>query len=252
MIGTKSHAQLTLRISAASAINKSIASDIMNAEAPRYSARYSAIVGCGPSGCMVTSLLKQSSAKSRLIAVDESEESLNESGADVRIKARPGEKVAGDIGTFEIVFIVFDPTEPGATGWAGEVASRVAADGAYTFGLIIRPPGQASPDMAALRRLFGGIGVIDADYVLEKRGGKDPAMAIQIAFNFTAHTLTFLAGAIDAGDLSVTALKSATNGMVTNFAASHVSDPIAIYSLTFTKLNRAAVKSGYCLPRRLR
>ncbi len=60
----------------------------MNAEAPRYSA----IVGCGPSGCMVTSLLKQSSAKSRLIAVDESEESLNESGADVRIKVTAGRK----------------------------------------------------------------------------------------------------------------------------------------------------------------
>ncbi len=212
----------------------------MNAEAPRYSA----IVGCGPGGCMITSLLKQSSAKSRLIAVDENEEALNESGADVRIKARPGEKVTGDIGTFEIVFIVFDPTEPGTIGWAGEIASRAAADGSYTFGLIIRPPGQASPDLATLRKPFGGIGIIDADYVLEKRGGKDPAMALQIAFNFTAHTLAFLATAIDAGDLSVTALKSATNGAVTNFAASHVSDPIAIYSLTFSRINRAAIKSG--------
>jgi hypothetical protein len=152
--------------------------------------------------------------------------------------------VAGEIGTFEIVFIVFDPTEPGATGWAGEIATRAAADGAYTFGLVFRSPGQASPDTAVLRRPFGGIGIIDADYILEKRGGKDPAMALQIAINFTAHTLAFLATAIDAGDLSVAALKSATNGRVTNFAASHVSDPIAIYSMTFTKLNRAAVKSG--------
>ncbi|MGA9138689.1 MAG: hypothetical protein WBZ29_00590 [Methanocella sp.] len=216
----------------------------MNAEAPGYSARYSAIIGCGPSGCMIVSLLKQSSAKSRLIAVDESGESLGESGAEVMLKARPGEKVAGDIGTFEIVFVVFDPTEPGSAGWAGEVASRATADGAFTYGLIIRPPGQASPDLAALRRPFGGIGVIDADYVREKRGGKDPAMALHIAFNFTAHTLTFLADAIDAGDLSVSALKSAASGRITNFAASHVSDPIAIYSLTFSKINRAAIKSG--------
>jgi len=193
---------------------------------------------------MVTSLLKQSSAKTRLIAVDENGESLNESGADVGIKARPGEKVTGDIGAYEIVFIVFDPTEPGTTGWASEIASQAAADGAYTFGIIIRAPGQASPDLAVLRRPFGGAGVIDADYVLEKRGGKDPVMALQIAFNFSAHILTFLTGAIDAGDLSVTALKSATGGGITNFAASHVSDPIAIYSLTFTKLNRAAVKQG--------
>jgi hypothetical protein len=219
-------------------------SDTMNAEAPGYSARYSAIVGCGPSGCMIVSLLKQSSAKSRLIAVDESEESLSESGADVKIKARPGEKAAGDIGTFEMVFVVFDPTEPGTIDWASGIASRAAADGAFTFGLIIPPPGRASPDSAALRRPFGGIGVIDADYVLEKRGGKDPAMALQIAFNFTAHTLTFLAGAIDAGDLGVPALKSATGGRITNFVASHVSDPIAIYSLTFSRINRAAIKSG--------
>lgn len=212
----------------------------MNAEAPRYSA----IVGCGPSGCMVTSLLKQSSAKTRLIAVDESVESLDASGADVRVKAAPGEKVAADIGTFETVFVVFDPSEPGSSGWAREVASCAAADGAFIFGLLLRSPGQDSPDVAGLRKGFGSLGVIDADYVQEKRGGKDPAMALQIAFNFAAHTLTFLAGAIDTGDLSPAALKAATNGRTVNFAASHVSDPIAIYSLTFTKLNRAIIKSG--------
>ncbi|OPY30091.1 MAG: hypothetical protein A4E28_00478 [Methanocella sp. PtaU1.Bin125] len=212
----------------------------MDAEAPRYSA----IAGCGPSGCMITSLLKQSSAKARLIAVDESDEALRESGADVRIKARPGEKVAADIAAFEIVFIVFDPTEPGAAACAGEVASRVAAEGAFSFGIVIRPPGQASPDLTVLRRPYGSIGVIDADYILGKRGGKDPAMALQIAFNFTAHTLTFLAGAIDAGDLSAADLKSAASGRIVNFAASHVSDPIAIYSMAFSKIDRAAVKSG--------
>jgi hypothetical protein len=91
-------------------------------------------------------------------------------------------------------------------------------------------------------KAHGGVGA--ARRLLEKRGGKDRAMALQIALNFTAHTLTFLTNAIDAGDLSVTVLQKETIGKITNFAASHMSDPIAIYSMTFTKVNRAAIKSG--------
>jgi threonine dehydrogenase-like Zn-dependent dehydrogenase len=212
----------------------------MNAEAPRYSA----VVGCGPSGCLIINLLKQSSAKARLVAVDQDQEALDESGADQKIKAKQGEKVAEDIGTFEIVFIVLDPSEPGSTGWAGEIASRAAADGAYTFGLLIRPPGEAVQHFPELHRLFGGATVIDANWIFEKRGSKDPAMALQIALNFTAHALTFLAGAIDSGDLSVPALRKATEGRTTAFAASHISDPIAIYSLTMSKINRGEIKSG--------
>ena len=212
----------------------------MNSDAPLYSA----IVGCGPSGCLIVSLLKQSSAKARLIAVDQSKEALDESRADIMITAQPGEKVPGEIGTYELLFVVLDPSEPGATGWAGEIASRASANGAYTFGIFIRSPEATTQDVPGLRELFGGVAVVDARFIFEKRGSNDPVMALQIAFNFTALALTFLTGAIDSGDLSVPALKSATEGRTTVFAASHVSDPIAIYSMTMSKIDRAAIKSG--------
>jgi hypothetical protein len=218
----------------------SIAVIHMNAEAPLYSA----VVGCGPSGCLIVSLLRQSSAKARLIAVEQSKEALDESKADIMITAQPGEKVPGEIGTYEIVYVVLDPSEPGATGWAGEIASKAAANGAYTFGIFIRSPGEAMQEAPEVRELFGGTATVDARYIFEKRGSKDLAMALQIAFNFTAHALTFLTGAIDSGDLSVPALKSATEGRTVAFAASHMTDPIAIYSMTMSKIDRAAVKSG--------
>jgi hypothetical protein len=231
---------MPLRICAASAIQYHGTVILMNAEAPLYSA----IVGCGPSGCLIVSLLRQSSAKARLVAVDQSKEALDESKADIMITAQPGEKVPGDIGTYETVFVVLDPSDPGVTGWAGEIASRAAANGAYTLGIFIRSPETATQDIPEIRELFGGAAIVDARYIYEKRGGKDPAMALQIAFNFTAHELTFLAGAIDSGDLSVPALKSATEGRTVAFAASHISDPIAIYSMTMSKIDRVKVKSG--------
>jgi hypothetical protein len=167
----------------------------MNAEAPLYSA----VVGCGPSGCLIISLLRESSAKARLVAVDQSKEALDESRADIMITAQPGGKVPGEIGTFETVFVVLDPSEPGAVGWAEDIAGKASASGAYIFGIVIRPPGQASGDLADIRSMLGSAALIDAEYIFKKRGSKDPAMALQIAFNFLAHTLAFLATAIDAG-----------------------------------------------------
>jgi hypothetical protein len=212
----------------------------MNAESPLYSA----VIGCGPGGCLIVSLLRQSAAKARLVAVEQSKEALDESKADIMITAQPGEKVPGEIGTYELVLVVLDPSDAGATGWAGEIASRASANGAYTMGVFIRPPEPATQEIPEISELFGSVAIIDARYIYEKRGSKDPAMALQIAFNFTAHALTFLTGAIDSGDLSVPALKSATEGRTVAFAASHVSDPIAIYSMTMSKLNRAEIKSG--------
>lgn len=222
-----------------------IAVIIMNEEAPRYSA----VAGCGPTGCMIASLLRQSAAKARLIAVDEADpgsgkESLDGSQADLKISVKPGGTVSADIGTFEIVFFVFDPTEPGALDWAGQIASRAAADGAYTLGIAIRPPGDGVIEGTVLRRSFGGAAVVDSHYIFEKRGSNDPAMALQIAFNFTAHAITFLTGIIDSGDLSVPQLKDATAGKVVAFAASHISDPVAIYSMAMSHIDRAAVRSG--------
>ncbi|HUL62888.1 MAG TPA: hypothetical protein VLT35_07475 [Methanocella sp.] len=212
--------------------------------------RYVAVVGCGPSGCMVVRLLQQSRsltqlpAKVQLVAIDTDPRALEESGADVKVRAQPGGALQADLGAFEVVFPVFDPSEPGPVGWAGEVASRSAADGAYTFGVAVSPPGERRQGAEDMRSRFGGVAVVDAGWVLEKRGGEDPVMALQIAFNFTAHTLTFLAGAIAAGDLSAAALRSATEGRTTAFAASHISDPISIYSLTMSRIDRAAIKSG--------
>ena len=211
----------------------------MNTEAPLYTA----VVGCGPSGCLITSLLRQSSAKARLIAVDQSKEALDESKADIMMTAQPGGKVPGSIGTYELVFIVLDPSEPGSPGWAEEIAGKASDAGAYVFGIVIRPPGQAMPDLPDIRSMLGSTALIDADYIFQKRG-KEPEMALQIAFNFTAHTLAFLAAAVDAGNPGVAELRKATEKKTIAFAASHMSEPLSIYSLTMSKINRAEVRSG--------
>jgi hypothetical protein len=139
---------------------------------------------------------------------------------------------------------VLDPSESGSAGWAEEIAAKASANGAYIVGVIIRPPGQAMPDLPDIRSLLGSVALIDANYIFEKRGGNDPAMAMQIAFNFTAHTLAFLASALNTGELSAPELRKATDGRIVAFAASHLSDPISIYSLTMSKINRGEAKSG--------
>lgn len=203
----------------------------------------SAIVGCGPSGCFLLSLLRQSHAKAKLIAVDSDESSLQLAEADQSIKVSPGDKPAGIAGAFEIVFCVFDPSEGQALDYAKAISSSAAADGAYVYALALNKPGNSLSE-AEVAREFGGTAVIDAAWVMEKRGDSDDERALQIAFNFAAHTLTFLAGAIDAGDLSIAQFKDTTAGGIAGFAASHLSEADAIYALTLSRIDKSRVKAG--------
>jgi threonine dehydrogenase-like Zn-dependent dehydrogenase len=204
---------------------------------------YSAIIGCGPSGCFLLSLLRQSHAKAKLIAVSSEEDSLNMSAADQKILVKPGEKPAIDIGAFELAFVILDPSEDLSLQYAQMVASRVSAEGGYVLGVAINKPGN-SLNEAEISKPFGSLAIVDASWVLEKRGDSDDERALQIAFNFTAHTLTFLADAIDSGDLKISHLKEVTSGGVCGFAASHVSEAEAIYAMTMSHLKINRVKAG--------
>ena len=209
---------------------------------------YSAIIGCGPTGCFLLSLLRQSQARARLIAVADEEESLNMSGADQKILVKPGEKPAMAIGAFEAAFVVLDPSEGQVLQYAHAAASRISTEGGYVLGVAVNKPG-SSLDVAEAARSFGGLAVIDAEWVMEKRGGAEKGgeseeRALQIAFNFTAHTLTFLTGIIDSGDLKVSLLKDVTAGGICGFAASHVSEAEAIYAMTMSRIDRDRVKAG--------
>lgn len=212
----------------------------MHSEAPRYSA----IVGCGPTGCIIANLIKQSSARAKLIAIADSQESLGLCEVDQKIIVKAGEKATASIGTFEIVFFVVDPTESESLTFARDIASRASADGAYTYGFILLPPGGGTMEALELRRSFDGMALIDSGWIMEKRGDNDPEHAIQIAFNFCAHALTFIAGAIDAGELSVSAFKSATSGKVAGFAASHLSVAGGLFSMTMGRINKDNITSG--------
>ncbi|WP_424357272.1 hypothetical protein [Methanocella sp. MCL-LM] len=212
----------------------------MVSEAPSYSA----IIGCGPSGCFLLNLLRQSQARAKLIAIDDDSGSLELSAADQQVLVRPGEKLTADIGSFEAVFVVFDPSEGNALTYARDVTSRVSAEGAYVYAVAINTPGSslAETDVASG---FGGMAIVDAAWVLEKRGDSDQERALHIAFNFAAHMLTFLTGAIDSGDLSVSQFKEITSAGTAGFAATHVSEAESVYAMTMSKIDSPRVRSGF-------
>lgn len=212
----------------------------MNSTAPLYSA----IIGCGPSGCFFLNLLRQSQAKAKLIAVDDAESSLGMAAADQAVLVKPGEQPILDMGHFEVAFVVFDPSEGMALQYAQGIASRFTAEGTYVFAVAINKP-DSSPVEADIVRSFGGMAVIDAAWVLAKRGDGDDERALQIAFNFAAHMLTFFAGAIDSGELSIQLFKEITSGGVCSFAASHVSEAEALFAMTMSRIERPNVKAGF-------
>lgn len=205
---------------------------------------HSAIIGCGPSGCFLLNLLRQSQAKAKLIAVDNDQSSLEMATADQSIIVKPGEQPIFDIGSFEVAFVVFDPSEGLALKYAQAVASRVTAEGAYVFAVALNKPGYSFPETEVVRS-FGGLAVVDAAWVLQKRGDSDDERALQIAFNFAAHMLTFFAGAIDSGELSIPLLKEITSSGVCGFAASHVSEAEALFAMTMSRIERPKVKAGF-------
>ena len=203
----------------------------------------SAIVGCGPSGCFLMNLLRQSQAKAKLIAIDEDQNSLDMSGADQKILVKLGEKSVSASGAFKIVFLVFDPSEGSALDYAKAVATLASAGGAYVYTIAINKPG-SNLAQTELLQPFGGAAIIDAAWVMEKRGDNNEEHALQISFNFAAHTLTFLTKAIDSGELDIQAFKDVTSGGVCSFAASHISEAEAIYALTLSRIQKTSVKSG--------
>jgi hypothetical protein len=203
----------------------------------------SAIVGCGPSGCFLLNLLRQSQTKAKLIAVDEDQGSLDMSGADLKILVKPGEKLVSDIGAFKVVFLVFDPSEGSAIESAKGASALASVQGSYVYAIAVNKPGNDLSEMD-LSRSFGGVAIIDAAWVMKKRGDNEEEHALQIAFNFAAHTLAFLVQAIDSGELDISAFKDATAGGVCSFAASHISDAEAIYALTLSPIQKSSVMSG--------
>ncbi len=203
-----------------------------------------AIVGCGPSGCFLLNLLRQSRTKAKLIAIGEDQGSLDMSGADQMIVAKPGENYGvGDIGAFEILFVVFDPAEDSALEYAKTISTLATAGGTYVYAIAVNKPGSVLAETDVSRH-FGGAAIIDAAWVLEKRGDDNEEQALQISFNFTAHTLAFLVNAIDSGELGITAFQDATAGGICSFAASHISEGEAIYALTMSRIQKTSVKSG--------
>ena len=211
----------------------------MNDQAPPNSA----IVGCGPSGCFLLKLLRQSQTKAKLIAIDEDSGSLDMSDADLKILVKPGEKIVSDIGAVKIVFLVFDPAEGSAIDYAKAVSAQAEAGGAYVYALAVNKPGSNLTE-TELSRSFRGAAIIDAAWVMEKRGDNNEEHALQISFNFAAHTLAFLVKAIDSGELDISTFKDVTAGGVCSFAASHISESEAIYALTMSRIQKTSVKSG--------
>ncbi|WP_048198748.1 hypothetical protein [Methanocella arvoryzae] len=205
---------------------------------------YSAIVGCGTTGCFLLSLLRQSQARAKLVAIDDNSGSLEMSAADQQVLARPGEKLKADIGSFEVVFVVFDPSEGDSLAYARDVASRASTEGAYVYGFAINKTGSSLAE-ADVAPGFGGMAIVDAAWVLEKRGDGDEERALHIAFNFAAHTLTFLTAAIDSGDLPVSPFREITSAGTAGFAATHLSEAESVYAMTMSKIDSPQVKSGF-------
>ncbi len=210
-----------------------------------------AIVGLGLAGCGVVTILKESfsgmpSAPAFLIAVDDKEEALNAAMADKKVMAMPGEKLEADIdfSRYTVVFFVLEPSEASALTLAQVLAAEASEKKAYTFGLLIKPPGGWPEDEKTIYGSFDGSAFVDEGWVIELRKGKDPEYAIRIVFNFVAHVLTFMSEAIKEGKLSMDALRKATYGKVAAFAATSTSQADTLYHMTMSKIDRSGVRSA--------
>jgi hypothetical protein len=207
------------------------------------------ITGLGLAGCGVVTILKGSfsampSAPAFLMAVDDDGEALNAVEADKKVLVKPGEKLEADADFGKVSFFVLDPSEPSALTWAQVMASKASGKGSYTFGFLIKPPGDWSEDEKTIYGSFDAAAVVDEGWVLGLRKGKDPEYAMRIVFNFTAHALTFMAEAIRDGKLSVDALRKATYGKVAAFAATSTSEPDTLYHMTMSKIDRSRIRSA--------
>lgn len=201
------------------------------------------VIGCGPAGCAVVTILKEASVPAYLVAVDDSEELLSKAEADKKVLLKLGEKLdsAIDFSQYQVAFIVLQPSEGSSLTYAQVIAS--AAGSAYTLGFVIKPSGGWSESDKDVYGSFDGAALIDEGWVLQVRKGSDPEYAMRISLNFTAHILGILSEAIKEGKLSPGTLKSATSGRVSSFAATATSEPETLYSMTMSKIERNKVKS---------
>lgn len=204
-----------------------------------------AVIGCGPAGCGVVTILKESfmgmqSAPAFLVAVDDDEEVLKLSGADA--KARPGEGI--DIGGPSTVFFVVNPSEEGALSWARVLSSKASDKKAFTFGFLIKPSGGWPMEEKEAYGSFDAVALIDEGWVHQQRKGKDHEYAMRIALNFTAHAITFMSAALQDGRLGRDALWKAAGGRVARFAATSVSQPETLYLMSMSGIDRPSVRSA--------
>jgi hypothetical protein len=216
-----------------------------------HSTQQVAIIGCGLAGCGVVTILKDSfsnmpSAPAYLVAVDDNGEALNTAMADKKIMVRAGEKLEPDIdfGNYAAVFFVLEPSEESSLTWAQVLSSKASEKKAYTLGFLIKPSGGWPEDEKAVYGSFDGSALIDEGWVLRLRKGKDPEYAMRIVFNFIAHTLTIMSGAVQDGKLGKDALWKATYGKVAGFAATSTSQPETLFNMTMSKIDRSTVKSA--------
>lgn len=205
-----------------------------------------AIIGCGPSGSFIVNLLKQSGAHARLIAVDDSDDVLNSIEADRKVLVRAGEKFDSEIdfGKYKIALFINDPSEGSSLTYAQALSVSASINNTYTYGFMIRPIEGWNEDASEIFRSFDAAAIIDAGWIYEKREKKDREQAIRISFNFLAHTLTFITGAIASGKLDIETFKGISSGKVTAFAASSISQGAAVYGMTMSNIERDRVKAA--------
>jgi len=208
------------------------------------------IIGCGLAGCGVVTILKEAfsnlpAAPAFLVAMGDSEETLNTAAADKKVLVRPGEKpdTGIDFSQYEAAFFVLEPSETSALTWAQVLSAAMSEKKAYTLGFLIKPSGGWPEEDTAIFGSFGGSVLVDEGWVLQARKGKDPEFAMRIVFNFVAHTLTFMAEAVRDGKLSMDALYKSTYGKVAGFAATPTSEPETLFNMTMSMITKERVRS---------
>ncbi len=203
------------------------------------------IIGCGPAGCAVVTILKEAAAPAYLVAVDDNEEMLGKAEADQKILVKPGEKLESgiDFNKYTAVFFALEPSEGSSLTYAQALSSAIPVHNLYTMGFVIKPSGGWKEEEQTIYGSFEGAALIDEGWVLQVRKGNDPEYAMRISLNFTAHMLRVLAESFNEGKLNALALRSATAGRVSSFAATPTSQPETLYGMTMSMIDKRKVKS---------
>lgn len=204
-----------------------------------------AVIGFGPSGSLISGLLKGSVPGENNIAVDDNPESLNASDAGKKILVSPGKPFTGEISLVgvNIVFMVLDPSEGNSLTYAQAVTTAAMQKNTYSYAFLIKPPGGWTEDDKGVYRSFDGAALIDIDWI-EKKREKGHEDAARIGFNFLAHSLGFIAGGLESGKIGLEGFKTATAGKLAGFAATSVSRPDTLMIMTMSSINASRVRSA--------